>query len=280
MTAGSNLRTMREKLGLTMREVEVASKNLALEHGSDDYLLPISCLCAIETKGVIPSIHRLYSFAIIYRLDFRELFSWYGMDLSQAARALETGAPPSSHYSRTLANIETVYMPVRLNPSFDPRNTVNLSSIVEQWGTVPLSHLERLSKVRYTYAYIGSEDLTMYPILLPGSFIQIDESRNRVYHSGWRSQWDRPIYLVETRNGHICSWCTQLRDKIVIESHPLSSVPVRVFKHPEEAEVIGQVVGVAMKLASLRRDGLVSTPRTTSALSSKILGQSQSNKER
>jgi hypothetical protein len=88
----------------------------------------------------------------------------------------------------------------------------------------------------------------MYPILPPGTFIQIDESKNRVIEGAWRSEYERPIYFVETRDGYICSWCSMQRDGLVLQSHPLSPVAVKVLKHPQEAEVVGQVVGVAMRL--------------------------------
>ena len=35
---------------------------------------------------------------------------------------------------------------------------------------------------------------------------------------------------------------------ITLQSHPLSPVPTRILEHPLEAEVLGQVVGVAMRL--------------------------------
>ena len=38
------------------------------------------------------------------------------------------------------------------------------------------------------------------------------------------------------------------REEIILQSHPLSPAPVRILRHPQEAEVLGQVVGVAMKL--------------------------------
>src|SRR5207245_220203 len=95
---------------------------------------------------------------------------------------------------------------------------------------------------------IGTEDLTMYPLLLPGSFVQVDERRSRVEDKKWRSELERPIYFVETREGHICCWCSVKRGEIVLQSHPLSPVPPRILKHPQDAEVIGQVVGVAMRL--------------------------------
>jgi len=142
----------------------------------------------------------------------------------------------------------TVHMPVRMDPSFDPRKTLNFGRMVEQWGTVPLAYLEQFAKVDFTYGYIGREDLTMYPILPPGSFIQVDESRDKVLDGGWRSEYERPIYFVETRDGHTCCWCTLTREEIILQPHPLSPVPPRVLRYPQQAEVIGQVVGVAMRL--------------------------------
>jgi hypothetical protein len=111
-----------------------------------------------------------------------------------------------------------------------------------------MQYLQELAKKKFIYAYIGMEDLTMYPLLLPGSFIQVDEERSRVEEKKWRSELERPIYLVETRDGHVCCWCSVRRGEIVLQSHPLSPVPARILKHPQDADVVGQVVGVAMRL--------------------------------
>jgi len=120
--------------------------------------------------------------------------------------------------------------------------------MIEKCGTVPMQYLQELAKDKYIYAYIGTEDLTMYPLLLPGSFVQVDEKRCRVEEKKWRSELERPIYFVETREGHVCCWCSVRRGEIVLQSHPLSPVAPRILRHPQEAEVIGQVVGVAMRL--------------------------------
>ena len=139
-------------------------------------------------------------------------------------------------------------IPVRLDPGFDLNRSFDLGRMIESWGPVPMQFLQELAKKRYTYAYIGMQDLTMYPLLLPGSFVQVDEERSRVEEGPWRSEWERPIYFVETREGHVCCWCSLRRGEIVLQSHPLSPVAARILKHPQEAEVIGQVVGVAMRL--------------------------------
>ncbi len=97
---GQNLRLLRDQLGLTMRDVETASARIAQKHGNDEFAIPPSRLSDIETKGVFPSIFRLYSFAAIYRRDIRELMSWYGVDLNGMASDLDFVSPPSPTFPR------------------------------------------------------------------------------------------------------------------------------------------------------------------------------------
>ena len=252
LAAGLNLRGLRERLGLTMREVESACARIAERHGNDEFGVSPSRLSDIETKGLVPSIFRLYSLAVVYRCDLREILAWYGIDLSLSAADLHLSLPPKSHLEETLQGTSKVAIPTRLDPSFDPRRSANLSRIIEQWGSVPLGYLANLSQDKYMYGYIGSEDFTMYPLLPPGTFLQVDEARNKIEQALWRSELERPIYFVETRDGYTCCWCSLKGYDIVLHSHPLSPVPVRVLRHPQEAEVIGQVVGIALKLGEWR----------------------------
>jgi len=250
-----------------MRDIETASAQIASRRNNEEYSIPISRLSDFETKGVIPSIYRLYSLAVIYRKDFRELLAWYGVDLNASVADLEIASPPRSHLSSALVNTEVVQMPVRMDPAFDPRKTLNFGRMVEKWGTVPLAYLEQFSKVDFTYGYVGSEDLTMYPILTPGSFIQVDESRNKVCEGGWRTEYERPIYFVETREGYTCCWCTAGREDLILQSHPLSPVQPKVVRS-SLAEVIGQVAGIAMRLGEWRSvPDSARSPRERAALS-------------
>ena len=252
LKAGQRLRAHREELGLTIRDVETASLRIADRHGNEDFALSLSRLSDIESKGMLPSIYRLYSLAVIYRLDLRELLSWYGVDSKETAADLALVAPPRSHKMEALDSTLAVHMPVKLDPGFDPRRTSNLGRMIERWGAVPLAFLTQFATTKYTYGYIGSDDFTMYPLLLPGSFVQIDERKNEVGDGMWRSEYERPIYFVETREGYRCCWCALKGEQIVLQPHPLSPVAVRVLRHPRDAEVIGQVVGVAMRLGEWR----------------------------
>ena len=271
--AGNDLRKIRDGLGLTMRDVETASMLIAQRRGSEEYQIPPSRLSDIETKGVVPSIYRFYSLAAIYHKSVAALLHLYGVDLDEISAEWALSQPARSHMVSLDADRASCNIPIKMDPGFDLKETTDLGRMVQQWGTVPMAMLGSLASQDYTYAYIGSEDYTMYPILQPGSFVQVDESRRRVVDRQWRSEYERPIYFVETRDGFTCCWCSFRLNTLVLQPHPLSPAPVRVLKHPQEAEVIGQVVGVAMRLgnlvaAEIPTEKEFSVPRTNVVLSS------------
>lgn len=252
LPAGMVLRKIRDSLGLTMRDVENASLIVAQTHDSMEYLIPPSRLSDIETKGVVPSVYRFYCLAAIYHRPARELLLHYGIDLEGTRADWNASRPAKSHLVTLDLGQEVCETPVKMDPGFDLRETSDLGRMVQQWGTVPFSLLSGLASQPYAYGFVGTEDFTMYPILHPGTFVQVDESKRVVVEHQWRSEYERPIYFVETREGFTCCWCSFRLNSLVLQPHPLSPTPVRVLKHPQEAEVIGQVVGVAMRVGNLR----------------------------
>jgi transcriptional regulator with XRE-family HTH domain len=95
--AGLALRTIREKVAMmTMRDVETVTQKIAHDHSNEELLVSPSRLSDIETKGVLPSIYRLYSLSVVYKLDMGQLLRAYGVDstLVDAERA-NLGLRPS-----------------------------------------------------------------------------------------------------------------------------------------------------------------------------------------
>ena len=78
--------------------------------------------------------------------------------------------------------------------------------------------------------------------------MQIDSHPNRGVAGKWRTEFDRAIYFIELRDGYACSWCEVRGSQITLIPHPLSGCMIRQFAYPTEAEIIGQVTGVAMRL--------------------------------
>lgn len=250
LNAGQQLRRIREAQRLTIRDVEHATLRIAEKSGNEEYFIPLSRLSDIETKGIVPSIFRLYSLAAIYRKSYNELAALYGVDLDNVPFESELVPRPDTHVIPGALTGRSVQMPSKLDPAFHLSRTTDLGRMIEKWGALPFAYLQRFAQDRFTYAYIGDSDLTMYPLLVPGSFVQVDESKNAVVEGGWSSEYERPIYFIETREGYACSWCARNADELIIQPHPLSPVRPRILKLVHEAEVIGQVVGIAMRLSA------------------------------
>src|SRR5208282_1341503 len=159
---------------------------------------------------------------------------------------------------------KTISFPVRFDRSFDLDNTNLLNRMVEIWGEVPIALLQQLDIRHSLYAYIGLKDFTLYPLLRPGSFVQIDQRVRKIQPLRWRTEFDRPIYFVELRDGYACSWCELQDGYLLLLPHPLSSCSVRRLDYGKEAEIVGQVTAVAMRLTEAPEsasDGTAKLPK-------------------
>jgi transcriptional regulator with XRE-family HTH domain len=251
MCTGYKLRTIREKLGFTLKDVETASLELARRHDNAKYWIPQSRLSNIENRGMIPNMYRLHALAIIYQLALTELLGWYGV---QGGEPTIAPAAPRTHPISDTGNA-TCNLPLKLDPLFDESSTSYIRRMIQEWGSLPMAALHGLQDSEFTYGYVGREDYSLYPLLLPGSFVQIDPRLTEIETGPWASDLERPIYFLETHESYICGWCSVLSSReIQVQPHPLSGLAARNYKRPAEIEVVGRVVGVATKLRSSIRE--------------------------
>src|SRR5580704_9648502 len=192
MIPGSLLRRTRERLGLTYRDVENASFQLAAKRGSLDFIIHISRLAAIENEGTVPSPHRLYSLAAIYHLNLIDILAWYNVPVECI---FSDGTEFFAPYTHLAAPPNSLRLPMRFDPAFDPRRTELLNRMVESWKEVEAILFYKSD--RFLYGYIGLEDHMMEPMLRPGSLVLIDPSKREVRNSGWKNEFERPIYFVD-----------------------------------------------------------------------------------
>jgi transcriptional regulator with XRE-family HTH domain len=252
--AGQKLKRARERLNLRYRDVEEASLRIAERHKNEEFIIALSRLSDIENKGTVPTIYRLYSLCAIYRLDLAEVQSWYGVDPSILATDATAVQHEQTHLIGLTANGHgAVQVPLALDPGLDLRKTTYLSRMIQRWGKLPLSLLNGLDLHNHRYAFIGSEDWAMYPLIPPNSLIMIDETRRKIVNSGWTNEFERPIYFLEHRQGFVCGWCTLTETQLVVQPHPASLCPPKVWIYPDQIEVVGQVAGVAMHLEEGKR---------------------------
>lgn len=152
-------------------------------------------------------------------------------------------------------------LPVEFKPEFRFEKTNLLSRVVEKWDEVPIGLLQHLDLRKSMYGYIGLEDNTLYPLIRPGSLVQIDPSQRKISSAQWRTEFERPIYFIELRNGYLCSWCQLDKGQLMVIPHPQSRQAVRHFDYPSQAEVVGRVTGVAMRIVEKEGTESGTTPR-------------------
>ncbi len=250
---GQRLRRERERLRLKYRDVEESSQRIAVKHGSDEFAVCLSRLADIENKGTVPSIYRIYSLCAIYGLEVKNVLLWYGIDLGElpvdVAKVAHAQTRPLEPGLADDARIEFPQLP----PTLDLRKTSYVSRQIQKWGKLPVALLKDLDLDRHRYAFIGMDDWSMYPILGPGAFLQIDERKRKVANEGWTHEMERPIYFIEHRSGYRCGWCTENSGLLILQSPPSSETAPEVFRYPGEVDVLGQVVGVATRLDLVKR---------------------------
>jgi len=260
------LKDIRTRLGITTRDVAEFSHKIAEVEGNPEFHISNAWLTQIENSDSVPSVFKLYSLSSIYRIKFSDILFLYGVDLGNLSKHQLTAPMPKTHLT-TLEVYDaekTVSFPVRFDRSFDVDNTNLLSRMVEVWGEVPIALIQHLDIRHSLYGYIGLQDNTLSPLLRPGSFVQIDPHVRKIQPLRWRTEFDRPIYFVELRDGYACSWCEMQDGYLLLLPHPLSPRSVRRLNYGTEAEIVGQVTAVAMRLTDVPEsasDGTAKLPK-------------------
>jgi transcriptional regulator with XRE-family HTH domain len=252
--AGRRLRRARERLNLKFREVEQASQTIAEKRGNQEFAILISRLSDIENQGTVPSLYKLYSLCCIYRLDLHEVLGWYGVPVDAMMADAGMIEIEKTHAINLNPDAGTEAMlPISLDPGIDLRKTFFVSEMVQRWGKLPLALISGADVKRFRYGFVGTEDWSMNPAVPPGSLLVVDDTKRRIQATGWRSLSERPIYFLEHRDGYYCRWCSVQDGTISLISDPASESPILNFRFPEEIEVVGQVVGIAMSLDPEKR---------------------------
>lgn len=194
-------------------------------------------------------MYRLYSLCAIYRLEFGTVLQWYGIALADlAAESAGLSLEQTHVVPFEIPDTAEIDFPAEFEHESDLRQTSYLARHMHRWGKLPLALLSALDLRRHRYAFVGTDDWSMYPVIWPGSFLQIDETKRRVAKEGWAHEHERPIYFIEHRNGFRCGWCAERNGQLIVIPHASSQVAPDIFRFPGEADVIGQVVAVAMRL--------------------------------
>ena len=245
---GKTLKAERDRLQLSLRQVEDLSRIIADRYRNSDYYIAHSSLAEIENGKLAPSLYKLYSLSVIYGQEYDVLAAACGVPISEAQKDHRTLALPSTYLigESPIAPDPSRPSAVELRERLRAERTNLVSKILRAWDEVPvpLQHMDGHNPI---YGYIGMDDYTLHPFIRPGSFVRIDPKQKKVL-ADWHTDHDRPIFFVELRDRYVCSWCEMHAGRLILIPSPQSRRPAQHLRYPVDATIIGRVTGVTMNL--------------------------------
>lgn len=247
---GKLLRAERMRVRLSTRQVESLSRKLAEEKNNQEYYISHGWLTDAENGAYVPGVFKIYSLSIIYKRRWDEILGFFGIHLDEIGREQMTYTLPRTHLiaTQTMSSIAAIEIPPEIREKLDLEKTNLVSRMFSQWGGVPASLFGGLEQDKSIYGYVGTEDFTLFPLIRPGSFVQIDASQTKVDRGTWQNEYDRPIYFFELRDGYVCSWCEPRQGTLLLIPYPKSRTRVREVRYPGESEIVGRVTAVSMRI--------------------------------
>jgi transcriptional regulator with XRE-family HTH domain len=245
MDPGELVRKMREERAIRSSEIERISRSIAAAEGNPEFFISHATLANIESSNSHPSIYKLFSLAVCFKIPYEQILLAFGVDPQKVDHYAGAPLAPSQ---TTLEPMELRDPAFRFQLNFDTRLNLKETNLIQQnlsdIGLAPAALLKRLDQKRYSYALIGLDDDTMGDIAPPGALVEIDKEQNKVEVFAWKTLRERPVYFVSHEGGYCCCWCQLAGNDLILLPHPISRRGVMRFKARRDASIIGRVIHV------------------------------------
>ena len=246
---GKRLRTERERLRLSLRDVETLSRSVADRWQSYEYQISRTSLADIENGKWAPTLHRLYTLSVIYGHDYDRLAIMCGVPVGDALSEHKTIALPHTYLIGPApeAYKSTMKSAADLREKLRGERTNLVPKMIETWEEVPLV-LQLMDGSDPLYGYVGMDDDTLYPFVRPGAFVRIDPREKKIPAIHWHSDHDRPIFFLELHERSVCTWCEMLDGRLILVPSQHSKRRTQHVRYPAEATIVGRVTGITQDI--------------------------------
>lgn len=246
---GTSLRIVRERLGLTLQEVALRSRQLADATGLSQGRISASWLRRIEQDPHRElSAIRLIVLLKVYGLTLDELMT---VDSKNGEKEGEAELLTFNTNHTGLIPLGPAETNARLILPDDshkviapPKTEIVLSGRSHRPG-------------RFIRAVIGKVRNYLEPIVPAGSLVLVDTHRRSLnvrYES--RVELFRPMFLLELHEGSICCWCELLgkdHTRIIVLPHPCAGMKTLELRLDRDVTVRGRIV--AIRIATVLEEG-------------------------
>ena len=244
------LRAARGRMDLSFRQASSISQKVAGALGDHRYFVSPSSLSDFEARDIAPRhVHKIITLCAVYAVSFFTFLRTAGIVLEEEGQE----SMPDHFLRRT--------RPADFHGFENKTDEVEvggfLGELVSQFGEIPFflrRSLDSLSGLKAPslndFFWIGGERNALHPDLINGVLVIVNRRKKKPSYFVSRPAWQQPIYLVRKRNSTYLCGCCGLEDGV------LSVHDYRRYLHTQErlrnhddAEVVGQVVTIARKLA-------------------------------
>lgn len=247
MDSGTWIKQQLEERFIKASDLERLSRAIAESEGNSEFYLSHSTLADIAEKGTIPSIHKIFSLAVCLKLPYEQLLVAFGVDPKEA---LTYGTPTEAPERAPQLSLRApgFRFQLQFDRRLDPKRTTLLPPDLVEAGSLGV---ERMDPQRFRYGLIGLDDTSLGDVIPAGSVVEIDKAQNSIVMFSWKSLRERPIYFIWHQEGYSCCWCQQDRSELTLVPHPRSQQPIRRFRMPREANIIGRVISAWLSFPAL-----------------------------
>jgi transcriptional regulator with XRE-family HTH domain len=235
---GARLRAIRSQWRLSLREVEKRSRRIARERGNSSLQVSASWLSRLESDEQKLTVNKLIALAEIYSIPTDQLIRFFYPG-NEEALILDQLSNPSATILLSNGILDPSAKMLRSTTPF-PDQSPDETTVFAKENATP-----------YLRGIIGKLDLTLDPMIPPGSMVKIDTTICEISpKKDWTHEFQRPIYFLKAKDGYVCGWCELDENSqwLTLIPHPLSPAPSRRWKYSTEVESLGRVMSVVLRL--------------------------------
>jgi hypothetical protein len=259
-TAPQSAKTLREILSrndMTLSQVSKESRKLF--PGQSLYHIPHNLYFDLRDGRFTPNIYQLIALSCVSGYSLIHWLSVFGFHLGDIPRLqLHLSFPRTTLLDSALYDSHALIEWFK-GESQPPLGITPLIQILTENVTEPVAALQRINRVPFIYAKVGTEDDFCFPELLPGSIVRADPRASDVSLAATGGKISRELFLVEHAQGLNCCRLQKVTPRRVALVSTKLTAPRMELQLGTELKILGTI---DMEIRSLKSKSVASGFRT------------------
>ena len=255
--SAQTLREILSRNNMTLSQVSKESRKLF--PGQSLYHIPHNLYFDLRDGRFTPNIYQLIALSCVSGYSLIHWLSVFGFHLDDIPRLqLRLSFP------RTMLLDSALYDSHALVEWFEEKSEPRLgitplTQIFTQNVTERVAELQRINRVPFIYAKVGTEDDFCFPELLPGSIVRADPRASEVSLAATGGKVSRNLFLVEHAQGLNCCRLQKVAPRRVALVSTKLTAPRMELQLGTELKILGTI---DMEIRSLKNRNVASGFRT------------------